>query len=291
MVPRAPAEDRSWVGLIVQAGIKELHRLVPPRRRRARPAAPMAASVFGAAPRELAGVINLQQTVDLVRLSIDVVEANSTSCSTPRRPDVHAAVLATPARSRSRPPTSTPAPPRCAAPGTPGSRPSSSTRCCAPRPTRPALTGSALGWTGRGEVAVVLGAAPGAPHRADLFDEVRRVARATGWTRSAPSRATGSSSSSAASTDPQAAAAVVSDLFGDGPGRGRPRRRATSPHAHVSARRRAVRRTGPPPAGPRRRGRCAADDLLPERALAGDGHARRHLVRRSTCRCCRPRAR
>ena len=36
--------------------------------------------------------------------------------------------------------------------------------------------------------------------------------------------------------------------------------------------------TVPPPAGPRRPGRCAADELLPERALAGDGHARRHLV-------------
>ena len=34
----------------------------------------MAAAVFGAAPRALAGVISLQQTVDLVRLSIEVVE-------------------------------------------------------------------------------------------------------------------------------------------------------------------------------------------------------------------------
>ena len=36
----------------------------------------LAATVFGAAPRALAGVIPLQQTVDLVRLSIDVVEAS-----------------------------------------------------------------------------------------------------------------------------------------------------------------------------------------------------------------------
>ena len=33
-----------------------------------------------------------------------------------------------------------------------------------------------------------------------------------------------------------------------------------------------------PPAGRTRRGPCSADELLPERALAGDGHARRHLV-------------
>jgi hypothetical protein len=36
----------------------------------------IATSVFGAAPRALAGVITLQQTVDLVKLSIEVVESN-----------------------------------------------------------------------------------------------------------------------------------------------------------------------------------------------------------------------
>ena len=64
------AEDRSWVGLIVQAGIRgfvDWYRDAggEPGRRRHR----LAASVFGAAPRALAGVITLQQTVDLVRLT------------------------------------------------------------------------------------------------------------------------------------------------------------------------------------------------------------------------------
>ena len=36
--------------------------------------------------------------------------------------------------------------------------------------------------------------------------------------------------------------------------------------------------SAPPRAGRRRPGRWPADDLLPERALAGDGHARRQLV-------------
>ena len=48
--------------------------------------------------------------------------------------------------------------------------------------------------------------------------------------------------------------------------------------AHVSARAALSGATGPPSAGPTPRARCASDDLLPERALAGDGHARRHLV-------------
>ena len=35
-----------------------------------------AAAVFGAAPQALTGVITLQQTVDLVKLSLEVVESN-----------------------------------------------------------------------------------------------------------------------------------------------------------------------------------------------------------------------
>ena len=73
------AEDRSWVGLIVHAGIRTFVDWL-----RSSPGATgdddldghaLATTVFGAAPRELAGVITLRQTVDLIRLSIDVVES------------------------------------------------------------------------------------------------------------------------------------------------------------------------------------------------------------------------
>ena len=53
-----PAEDRSWVGMIVQAGIREF--IVWYRRAGDEPAPAgneMVASVFGAAPRALTGVI------------------------------------------------------------------------------------------------------------------------------------------------------------------------------------------------------------------------------------------
>ena len=54
----------------------------------------MAAQVFGAAPRALAGVISLQQTVDLVRLGIEVVETNLDAVLDPDDArDVHAGVL------------------------------------------------------------------------------------------------------------------------------------------------------------------------------------------------------
>lgn len=87
------AQDRSWVGLIVQAGIRDFvdwyagHDATDGR-------APLAASVFGAAPRELTGVINLQQTVDLIRLAIETVEANVDEILDPRDAEgVHRSIL------------------------------------------------------------------------------------------------------------------------------------------------------------------------------------------------------
>ena len=65
-----PAEDRSWVGLVAQAGIAALVDWVrEPESQRA-----VSVDVFGTAPRELARAVTLQQTVELVRLAVDVVE-------------------------------------------------------------------------------------------------------------------------------------------------------------------------------------------------------------------------
>ena len=69
------AEDRSWVGLIVQAGIRGFVEWYDVEVE-AQVHDPLDVVVFGAAPRELTGVISLQQTVELVRLSIRVVETN-----------------------------------------------------------------------------------------------------------------------------------------------------------------------------------------------------------------------
>ena len=66
-----PADQRSTVGLVAQAGIRSfVHWLRTPTHR-----VEMTGAVFGAAPREFARVITLQQTVEMVRLTIDVVEA------------------------------------------------------------------------------------------------------------------------------------------------------------------------------------------------------------------------
>jgi hypothetical protein len=65
------AQERSWVSLVAQAGITAfIDWFASPE---AGPA--LTADVFGAAPRELARVISLEQTVDLVRTTVNVVES------------------------------------------------------------------------------------------------------------------------------------------------------------------------------------------------------------------------
>ena len=64
------AEDRSWVNLVAQAGIAAFVQwFKDPHGSRA-----ITADVFGTAPRELVRAVSLQQTVDLVRTTIRVVE-------------------------------------------------------------------------------------------------------------------------------------------------------------------------------------------------------------------------
>jgi DNA-binding PucR family transcriptional regulator len=74
------AEHRSWIGLVAQAGIAAfVDWLKHPER--GRPA--VAGEVFGTAPRELARAVSLQQTVEMVRITIDVVEAQVDELAAP----------------------------------------------------------------------------------------------------------------------------------------------------------------------------------------------------------------
>lgn len=65
-------QERSWVGLVAQAGITAFFDWIDNPGRNA---ADLAVEVFGAAPRQLARVISLEQTVDLVRTTVSVVES------------------------------------------------------------------------------------------------------------------------------------------------------------------------------------------------------------------------
>ena len=64
-------QERSWVGLVAQAGITAFIDWYSSPD----PSPALTADVFGAAPRELARVVSLEQTVDLVRATVGIVES------------------------------------------------------------------------------------------------------------------------------------------------------------------------------------------------------------------------
>ena len=140
----------------------------------------LAEDLFGAAPRAMAGVVNLQQTVELVRLGIDVVEENlDPLLGKARARDVHAALLrygreigfataevyARAAELR----------------GAWDARLEALVVDAVLRAdhddTLPSRAG-ALGWTGMGTVVVVMGRLPAGSREVDVFAGVRRSARA-----------------------------------------------------------------------------------------------------------------
>jgi DNA-binding PucR family transcriptional regulator len=73
------AENRSWLGLVAQAGIAAfLDWIRHPERNR-----PAVTEVFGTAPRELARAVSLQHAVEMVRVIIDAVEAQADDLAAP----------------------------------------------------------------------------------------------------------------------------------------------------------------------------------------------------------------
>ena len=129
---------------------------------------------------------------------------------------------------------------------------------------------------GRGEVTVVLGAVPARRSETDVFEEVRRSARAAGLDALCAVQGERLVVLLGGVRDRRAAAERVATLFGPGPvvvgpvvddlaaGLGLGPGGALGPPGRLGVAR------GPRP--------VRSSDLLPERALAGDGHARRHLV-------------
>ena len=74
------AENRSWLGLVAQAGVAAFVDWVK-HPERTRPA--VAGEVFGTAPRELARAVSLQQAVEMVRIIVDVVECRVDELAAP----------------------------------------------------------------------------------------------------------------------------------------------------------------------------------------------------------------
>jgi hypothetical protein len=86
---RLDAEHRSWITLVAQAGIDGFVKWFAAPG----PEMPSTSEVFGSAPRELARKISLYQTVELVRTTIEVVEKQIDELM-PKgdRPILHAAI-------------------------------------------------------------------------------------------------------------------------------------------------------------------------------------------------------
>jgi hypothetical protein len=74
------AENRSWLGLVAQAGVAAF---VDWLKHPERPRPAVAGEVFGTAPRELARAVTLQQAVEMVRVIVDVVEAQVDDLAAP----------------------------------------------------------------------------------------------------------------------------------------------------------------------------------------------------------------
>ncbi len=273
------ADERSWVGLIVQAGIRGF---VSWYRRGARNPVTgdqaVAAAVFGVAPRALTGTISLQQTVDLVRLGIDVVEQNIDQIVAPQdAPEVHAALMR-----YAREVAFATAQVYARAAEVRGAWDARLEALVVDSVLRSEgdeavlSRAGALGWADRGGVVVVLGSMPPERTETDLFDAVRRAARAAGMDALCGTQGDRLVVVLGGAADPEEAASAIASQFGDGPVVVGPITDELS-SGHISARSAVAghRAVNGWPEAPRP---VSSDQLLPERALAGDGHARRHLV-------------
>lgn len=276
------AEDRSWVGLIVQAGIRGFvewyaeHGTESSVSSEAENA--LAAEVFGAAPRALTGVISLQQTVELVRLTIDVVEESLNDLlGHAAARAVHNGILR-----YGRELAFATAEVYARAAEVRGAWDARLEALVVDAVLRAETDdtvlsrASAVGWQGRPNVLVLLGSPPGGRRQLDVAEDVRRSARPLGLDALCATQGERVVVVLGGVSDPVAAARAVAAHLSEGPVVHGPMVPGLA-EAHLSA---AAAASGLRVAhawtdAPRP---VSADDLLPERALAGDQEAREQLV-------------
>ncbi|WP_432574614.1 PucR family transcriptional regulator [Kineococcus sp. SYSU DK005] len=275
-----PPDERSWVGLVAQAGFTDFVRWLNDPD----PDVLAATAVFSTAPRELMRSVTLQQTVELVRTAITVVEEGLDAVVGDARPGEQvrareallrysrevafaaAAVYARAAESR----------------GAWDARLEALVVDAVLRGDGEetiASRAAALGWTLDAPTAVVIGAsgeqAPGA-----VVPRVRRRARAAGGEALVGVQGDRLVVVLSGVADVRATAEELAAAeFGPGPVVVGP----TVPSLPVAARSARAALAGVVaargwPGAPRP---VDADDLLPERALSGDATARRALVDRA----------
>lgn len=274
-----PAEERSWVGLVIQAGIAAF---VEWYRDPGNDSPRITTDVFGTAPRELLRAMTLQQTVEVVRVAIEVVEESVADVvGDDAAPAVRAGVLR---YSREVAFATADVYARAAeARGAWDARlealvVDSVLRGEADDEVR--SRAAALGWTEQGPVVVTVGWFPaGEEHHGGpdaVVDAIRRAARRAGYDALTGAQGDRVVAILGGADDPVKAAESVCGHFGAGPVVVGPPvadlvAAAESARIAVSGLRAASGWADAPRP-------VAADALLPERALAGDQQARRTLV-------------
>lgn len=270
------AQDRSWVGLVAQAGIAAFIAWF--EKPGAAPA--VTADVFGTAPRELTRSISLQQTLELVRVVVDVVEDHVEELAEPGSEQVMresvlrysrevafaaAMIYAQAAEAR----------------GAWDARlealvVDALVRGEADDGVR--SRAAALGWPGDAALLVVAGSSPSGPV-ADVVDDLRRAARSKGGDALVGVHGDRLVALVGRCADPAAVAAHLTDVFGPGPVVTGPVVAHLDQAGHsAQAALAGLAAAAAWPAAPRP---VPADDLLPERLLSGDESARRALVERA----------
>jgi hypothetical protein len=269
-----PADQRSWIMLVAQAGVAALVQWM----RDPKHPAGVSGEVFGAAPRELARSVTLQQAVAMVKVTVEVVEEQVTHLAAPgEEAALREAVLR---YSREVAFAAAEVYARFAE-----NRGAWDARLQAllvdallrgDPPDALASRAAALGWTDLAPVAVVIGTAPAGD--SDLIlDEVDRAGRRAGVDVLAGVQGNRLVVVVGGSDDPVGATLPLLPEFGEGPvvvGHAVP----TLAEANASARaaEAGARAVAAWPGAPRP---VAAADLLPERVLAGDDEARQRLIR------------
>jgi len=268
-----PAENRSWVNLVAQAGVAAFVEWF--RQPDAHQA--ISADVFGTAPRELTRSVSLQQTVELVRVVIAVVEEQIEQIAPGEEAVVREAVLR-----YSREIAFAAAQVYAQAAEARGAWDARLESLVVDALLRGEADDSlrsraaALGWDGHESVVVVVGHAPDAEPEA-VVDEIRRVARAAHLDVLTGVQGDRLVAILGGAVDPLRSTRLLAAQFGPGPvvvGPAVPDLLAAGDSA-------AAAEAGllAAPAWPDAPRPTAADDLLPERALAGDALAREQLVR------------
>jgi PucR C-terminal helix-turn-helix domain/GGDEF-like domain len=271
-----PADQRAWVMLVAQAGVRSLVEWLRQGGGTAGSPQEVSDEVFDAAPRALARSISLEHTVALIKVTIDVVEEQVPHLAAPGEADqLREAVLRF-----SREVAFAAARVYARAAESRGSWDARLQALLVDALLRGdssdvlASRAAALGWADEPPVAVAVGRSPGG-ETAAVLHTVYRAARRIGVEVIGGVHGDRLVLVLGGAADPLAATEKLLAGFGSGPVVVGPA--VPSLDEGTDSARAALAGFRAAPAWPTAPRPVAADDLLPERALAGDTEARRVL--------------